>query len=121
MKKLLPIILLFCAVVFAGCEKYEYGYIDSLEGTVWQSTWSSTSWWILDFQPRCLIRRIEEKNGESSTETGFTWHCASDGRVSIYWDKCIAPGPYMTGTFDKYKGTLVIDGWNSKWKLINKK
>lgn len=115
MKKLLPI--LFCTVLFTGCEKYEFGYIESLAGTAWRTDFSGNHYYILDFKKSSLTWIVYDE-GKSSTNTGLTWSCSSDGSLYVYWNKFSGSGPYMTGTFDKYKGTLVVDG--NRYKLINK-
>ena len=116
MKKILPL-LLFCTVLQTGCEKYEFGYIESLAGTVWRHDTLKNHFTILDFKGSTLTKRIE-LDGEVSTESGMTWNCSDDGTLKVYSSKYIGSGPYMTGTFDKYKGTLTVDG--EKYKLISK-
>ena len=115
MKKFFPL-LLFCAVLFTGCEKYEFGYIESLEGTAWQYNISSKYYYIFDFKKSSLTWRIQDGD-KVSTRSGLTWHCSNDGTLNIYWSEYIGSGPYMTGNFDKYKGTLTVDG--NKYKLIS--
>jgi hypothetical protein len=114
MKKIIALLLLVGALV--GCEKYEFGYIESLEGTVWQYNISSKYYYILDFKKSTLTWRIQDGD-KVSTRTGLTWNCSNSGALNIYWSEYIGPGPYMTGTFDKYKGTLTVDG--NKYKLIS--
>ena len=116
MKKILALLLL--AVALLGCEKYEFGYIESLSNTVWQYNISKNYYYILDFKASSLTKRIED-NGKTTTYSGMTWYCSDDGTLNIYWSEFIGPGPYMTGTFDKYKGTLTVDG--NKYKLISQK
>ncbi|MCQ2310163.1 MAG: hypothetical protein MJZ64_00200 [Paludibacteraceae bacterium] len=115
MKKILLTIITFVFILLLGsCEnKYEFGYIDSLEGTAWQSA-KGKSESIYEFKSNHqLIWKTS-----SQTYTDLTWYCSDNGDVSIYWSKFIGSGEYSKGQFDKYKGTLTIDG--DPYKLISK-
>lgn len=109
MKKYLSIICLCILSVFiTSCEKTEFGYIESLKETTWQH-----NDWIFEFKSNSQLIWQNSK----TTYTDLTWSCSETGNVNIYWNAFIGSGPYMTGNFDKYKGSLIIDG--EKYKLIH--
>lgn len=110
---IMMISLCILGIVMISCEKTEFGYIESLAGTVWQQT-GQRNGWIFDFKSYQLIWKTS-----TTTHDDLTWSCSSAGKLNIYCKSYIGSEPYMTGTFDKYKGTLIISG--EKYKLLHKK
>jgi hypothetical protein len=113
MKKIF--LFLSITMLLLGCDSHGYGYIESLEGTVWKCNLGGGDYRIIEFFANGSAVEKIELDGESSFKN-LKWYLEMNGKLNFYWNEYKGEGPWMTGTFDKYEGRLFIS--DLRYELI---
>lgn len=106
-------IVSFTTLFLASCEKTVQ--LDSLSGTSWRYDFDDKNYQTYDFYADGYCSYILHTEDEGDTSLPFLqWTCSSSGYVKTFAQ--ITNRTWKTGTFNKDKGTLIMDGL--KFKLV---
>ncbi len=101
------LIVAMSALLFTACDKEDAIKLDSLAGTSWRYDFNDNDYQTYDFYADGSCSYLIHADGEDTT-LPLEWTCTASGYVKTTVK--VTERVWKTGTFDKDKGTLVMDG-----------